>query len=146
MTVSNVFTLPPTVVPPNHNTLPPTGIVPGPPTPSNGSDYIGDVSSVSQKFNVLADKLAQLKANDPTKFAQVQSAIVQKLNTAAQAAGTGFKGNLLSSLATAVQGNTVSAPTITVSQTGAGSEQIQSSVNSMLANVFAAVDQSTTSN
>lgn len=146
MNVSNVLTQPPTVAPPNNHTLPPVGIPPGPPTSSNGQDYIGDVSSVSQKFNALADKLAQLKASDPTKFAQVQSEIVQKLDTAAQAAGSGFKGNLLNALSTAVQGATVSAPTISVSQTGAGAQEIQSSVNSMLSNVFNAVDQATTTN
>ena len=146
MNISNVMMQPPTVVPPNHNTLPPVGVPPGPPTSSNGQDYIGDVTSVSQKFNALADKLAQLKSADPAKFAQVQSEIVQKLSTAAQSAGSGFKGNLLNALSSAVQGNTASAPTINVSQTGAGAQQIQSTVNETLSNLFTAVDQSVTAN
>ncbi len=146
MNISNVMMQPPTVAPPNLNKLPPVGILPGPPTPGNGQDYIGDVSSVSQKFNALADKLAQLKSADPAKFAQVQSEIVQKLSTAAQSAGSGFKGNLLNALSSAVQGNTASAPTISVSQTGAGAQQIQSTVNETLSNLFTAVDQSVTAN
>jgi hypothetical protein len=108
--------------------------------PNQAQDYIQDVSTVSRNFTVLADKLAQLQESDPSRFQQVQQAIVQKLTAAAQQS-SGFRGSLLSNLASAFTTSGGSAPSIKVSNSGQGAADIQATADALLTHIFDAVNQ-----
>jgi hypothetical protein len=110
------------------------------PQSAQAHDYIQDVSTVSQNFSALSDKLAKLQQSDPARFQQVQQAITQKL-TAAADDSTGFRASLLQNLASAFQGSAGTAPSITVSNTGQGAANIQATADSLLTHIFDAVNQ-----
>jgi hypothetical protein len=109
------------------------------PQSAQAHDYIQDVSTVSQNFTALSDKLAKLQQSDPARFQQVQQAITQKL-TAAADDSTGFRASLLQNLASAFQGSGT-APSITVSNTGQGAANIQATADNLLTHIFDAVNQ-----